>query len=44
MQGKYADAEKIATTAAESFENARRQSGLAGLERSEDAIVLHRTA
>jgi CHAT domain-containing protein/tetratricopeptide (TPR) repeat protein len=37
VQGNYADAEKIATAAAESFEGARRQSGVAGLERTEFA-------
>src|SRR5262249_41603163 len=37
VQGKYAESEKIATAAAESFEGARRQSGVAGLERTEFA-------
>src|SRR5262249_19798850 len=37
VQGNYAEAEKIATATAESFEGARRQSGVAGLERTEFA-------
>jgi tetratricopeptide (TPR) repeat protein len=34
VQGKFAEAEKLGTAAAESFEGARKQAGVAGLERT----------